>query len=482
MKKVIHIISALISINIFLLGLLLIDYDLLLLSILLLLVGNLFFGLTNVRYILFFIFNICMFVFLISRPFVSMMRGGEWWQVGSEHATLSALISLYLSLFFMYIGAFCLDKIILIKTNDYSMVKDLQPIELEHPFMKNLQNISMIIFYIAVLASFIEGWEKIIFMQSHTYTQYYISYQTSQNFIVKGLIQLMKPSLCIFLATMPNKNKALLPLSLFLISTLPQLFVGMRSPTMLAFAFIFSYFFLRDVYKFKESKRWIGKIEKLVIVISIPLLMAFLYGYNYWRTGRAVELFEGNLITNFLYQQGISFDVLVQGFDVMNLLPENKFPGYMFGPIYDNVIHNSLIGRLLFDTVSINNQSLDALALGHDMKAHLSFVLMGNNYLQGAGVGVVHILEVIHDIGWIGLIFYNLILGAGMVKMVDWFGLYNENKWVLTTLVIYALLQLFYTPRSDAIYMIAPIFSPYFWICVFVCYLFAKAKMSWKKI
>ncbi|MEK5435776.1 O-antigen polysaccharide polymerase Wzy family protein [Paenibacillus sp. FSL L8-0696] len=480
MKKTVYIILTILSLIIFPFGILLLDYNLILLGILLLLSGNLLFALTNRRYIIFSLFNICMFIFLISRPFVSMIRGDEWWILGSESSVFRTLVSLYISLLFMFIGASFFDKISLKKSRSVDV--HIRTEKVDRIFINKLQQISMIIFYISIVASFMEGLEKIIFMQTHTYTQYYTSYQTSQNTLVKGFIQLMKPSLCIFLATMPVKKKAIIPLLLFAISTLPQLFVGMRSPSMLAFMFIFSYFCLRDFHRSEENEKWIGKIEKTVIIAMIPILIGFSYGYNYWRTGRAVDLFEGNLVTNFLYQQGNSFDVLVKGFDVLDLLPIKSLPGYMLGPIYDNIVHNTLIGRVLFGTVSINNQSLEALALGHDMKAHLSYMLMGNNYLQGAGVGVVHILEVVHDIGWIGLIIYNILLGLGMVKMVDWFGKYaKNNSWIISTLVIYALLQLFYTPRSDAIYMIAPVFSPYFWICVIICFLFGKINVGKEK-
>lgn len=515
MKKKLYISLDASSLLLFLIGLIISKFNVMLWSILLLFVGNIVFAFTKIhRYFIFLLFNISMFLFLISRPFVSLLRGIQWWNIGSKGAVYNALISLYLSLLFMYVGSLIVDRIGYIKLrlkskNIYlsslfmhvgSFIVDrtgLNKLKLKKNnlcnhqdntnrllFIIQLQKITSVIFYIAIVAVFMEGYEKIVFMSTHTYTQYYTSYHTSQNILVKAFIQLMKPSLCIFLATMPTKKRAVPPLVLFLISTIPQLIVGMRSPTMLACMFIFSYYYLRDVCSKDKDEKWLGKREKTFILLMIPFIIVFLYGYNFWRNGKTLKLNNwSNLFLNFLYQQGKSFDVLVQGFDVMHLLPRNNFPGYMFGPIYDNFVYNSFVGRLLFGTVSINNQTIKAITLGHDMKAQLSYILMGKGYLQGAGVGTVHILEVIHDIGWVGLLIYNTILGMAFVKMVDWFGNYSKkNGWIVTTLSIYVFFQLYYTPRSDAIYMIAPIFSLYFWICVIICSTLAKMKISRQKL
>ena len=84
----------------------------------------------------------------------------------------------------------------------------------------------------------------------------------------------MKYSLCVFLATFPSKKRAFTPLFLFELSAIPELLIGVRNPIMLNSIFIFLYYIMRDIYE--KRQKWIGKIEKVILVISIPTSLIFM--------------------------------------------------------------------------------------------------------------------------------------------------------------------------------------------------------------
>ena len=85
-------------------------------------------------------------------------------------------------------------------------------------------------------------------------------------------------SLCLYLSTFPSKKQSLLPLLLYGGSAIPALIVGVRNPIILNCMFIFLYYFIRDTLNDKE--KWIGKFEKIVLIVSIPVSYTHLYYYR----------------------------------------------------------------------------------------------------------------------------------------------------------------------------------------------------------
>lgn len=214
-------------------------------------------------------------------------------------------------------------------------------------------------------------------------------------------------------------------------------------------------------YLYPNKEIWIGKIERLILVVAVPILIVFLYIYNFIRNGIAYTINQ-NILFDFLYQQGNSFSYLAQGFDVLHILPMNEFPGYMLGPSYDNVVYGSIIGRMIFGTSAIVGQSMDAVTRGHNMASHLSYILLGKEYLSGYGTGTVFILEIVHDVGWGGLVLYAIVFGWLCVKIMNSFA---SAKIVTNVIFLYSLLEIYFVPRSSALYFLMRSFiTPYFWI------------------
>lgn len=419
------------------------------------------------KYFIFLMFNLCLFLFLMGRPFVSLIQGEVWWDVASNDGIKKALLSLELCLITLPIGAN------IAKQTAKNKVKgNAIHYEFKDEKMIRMRNAAFIFFAIALIGSFADGYYKILFMSSHTYTEYYVEYSSELPIILRAFARLLKPSFCFYLATMPNKKESVLALILYTVTTIPYLIIGMRSPTMLALLFCFTYFCIRHFY-YTDGEVWIGKLEKILIILSLPILIMFCYAYNFIRTDRDYSI-NASFVLDFFYQQGISFDVLAQGFDILDILPLKGWPGYMLGPLYDNLFYNNLIGRILTNSDALVGQSMDTIIRSHDMKQHLSYMLMGNAYLLGYGKGSVYILEVVHDIGWIGLIAFSIWFGRLTVRMLDYF---VSNRIIVSTIFIYALLQIYYIPRSDALYFIQHIVDLYFWIPIAGIIILSKIKI-----
>lgn len=57
------------------------------------------------KYFIFLMFNLCLFLFLIGRPFVSLIQGEVWWNVATNEGIQKAILSLELCLVTLPIGA-----------------------------------------------------------------------------------------------------------------------------------------------------------------------------------------------------------------------------------------------------------------------------------------------------------------------------------------------------------------------------------------
>ncbi len=410
--------------------------------------------------IVFLCFNGTFFLFLTGRPLTCILRNIQWTNIGySYEADLFAVTIMYVSLLTLYVSAALtsLDK------SSEDIGREEQPI-----FIKNLQFVSFIVFFIGFICSMMEGMERILFMQTHTYVDIYTGeYKTSMPTVVKGFIQIMKPCMCIFLATFPSKRKSCIVLAAFLISTIPSLRVGMRSPTMLACVFIFVYYILRDAVRKPNEKRWFGKAEKTIVAILLPFVICFLLIYTELRNGYSNNISSKmrNPIINFLYEQSTTYNALVKFWDVKDQLPKLGFPGYFFGYAYDVFFQNGIISRLTGFSFPIG-QTMERLLVSHDLKLHLSYAVSGDMFFLGHGIGTSYILDVFVDYGWIGVIIFNIVLGWYLNKIK----FLISKHWIISTMILYSLLSIFYIPRSTALEPFVFILSPYFWLGIAICF------------
>lgn len=465
MKIKITDISLISTLLIFFIGYITTDFNIMIISSFALFVNNIIFSLMEKRKIIFLIFNCTFFLFLIGRPIIALFKGYIWWSIGTSTASMIfAVTSIYFSLIFLYIGA----RVGSIQFTCAALKADFSDIHSKQQVLIcNIQLITEIIFYLSLICFFIEGYQVILFMKTHTYVQYYTDYVINQPAIIKAMIQLMTPSMCVFLATFPSKKKTFFVLLSYMATTIIWLIVGMRSPIVLASIFALIYYIIRDIYKKPCEKKWFGKKEFIIVYLTIPILITFLFSYMWIRQGKTVDSAQAETpIISFIYQQGNSFYVLAKGYNLISELPDVGFPGYFFGPAYDNISQN-LIVRLFSDKKSLPGQSLEKISSSHDLRQHLSYLDNKGAYLLGNGIGTSYILDTYIPYGWIGLIIYNFFLGFIQIKMIVWI----KKNWLFMSIILYILLKLFYIPRSNAIECFIFLISPYFWIGILIYYI-----------
>ena len=416
---------------------------------------------------LFFWMQITIGVFLIVRPVIEAVTGQKWWNVegiGKENFYVAVLI-IFLSLLFMQLGAegtshilninrFEANKVVLSKKEDSTM------------FRNCLQIVSMVVFYLTAVFFFIEGIEKILYVYTHSYLEYYSSFSSKLPWFISTIGAMMKYSMCIFLASRPRKRRTFFVLALFELSALPDLIVGVRGTIMLNSIFILVYYLIRDFKGDKE--KWFGRFEKGIVIIGTPIALAFMTAYSFIRSGLRVLNFNiFKMIEDFFIGQGVTFEVVARGISVIDKLPKRNGRNYTFGQFIDYIVHGR-IGQALFGTsaLPVENSVINGTQ-SNSLSHNLSYVTKGKEYLEGQGWGSSYVLENYIDFGYVGVMVISLLLGALLIWM-----LYYIGKHLLSdTIIFISLLTIFYIPRAESTSWIMFSITLQFWVCVGCCWL-----------
>ena len=151
--------------------------------------------------------------------------------------------------------------------------------------------------------------ERYMYRRTTTYYDYYATFTSKLPYIVYLISVFMFFSMCVYLATKPKKKHAFIVLAMYVMSNGIYLLIGTRNPFILSLLFALIYYCMRQFSDKKEV--WIGKVEKTLIIASVPVLMLGMGAMNYLRDGAEVAT-NGimALLTDFIYKQGTSFGVL----------------------------------------------------------------------------------------------------------------------------------------------------------------------------
>lgn len=435
-------------------------------------IHNILYSFENLKTrIWFLIMHITIFTFLISRPFIGMLRGEKWWETTRQEPEniCFSIVVIVISLVALYIGA-RIGELIKVKKIDNEEIKK------KKEFRDALQVVSMVAYYATMCFFLIQEGEKLLFIQGKSYLEFYSEFQSQLPGIVVSIAALMKYSLCVYLATLPNKKRTFIALAFFEISAIPQLIIGVRNPIMLNSLFILLYYFLRDILG--DKKKWIGKIEKILLMIGIPFSLVFMSGYAYIRSG--MEIAQTNifkLFIDFFYGQGVTFNVLGIVYGHRFNLPMREWRNYTFGGMIDYILYGR-IGQKVWGTEALPSINCWANGrLSNNLSHNFAYLYMKENYLKGRGYGSSYLIENYVDFGYIGVAIFSLILGILLVYMLRRFG----RNTLVDTIVLVSLTTIFFIPRAEATGWLTFIITAQFWIGIAACYLGAYicTKLKW---
>ncbi len=445
-------------------GYLLGSFNILLCGVMALFLSNLCYCFENIRLrSLLLFFHMTIFVFLLTRPLISMLRGDMWWYFDRE-CVLFALQALFLTLLFLRLGAGIGECIFKKKHKEPAVPRPKGQYQIN--FQTSLQVVSLAFFALTMMFYLLLELEKLQFMQGRAYEELYIAFKSRYPSFFGTFSGMMKYALCLFLATLPSKRLAFVPLAVYFLSAAPSLLTGVRNPIVLNAIFVIVYYILRDAME--GGRKWLGKIEKACLILVAPVALVFLSAYNYIRDGQQVSMSAWESVVDLFYKQGVSFDVLCIGYGALPDLPDVVPKNYTFGPFVEYFAHGSVAQRF-FGALDLGTQNSVTRAVYGSSFAHSMSYVAKDDYLEGHGWGSSYLLETFADWGYLGIIIASILFGMILILMM----LALRKGILLRAITLVGLTSLYFVPRAETTGWISFVLTMQFWIAVGFCYVLA---------
>ncbi|MBQ9230158.1 MAG: O-antigen polysaccharide polymerase Wzy family protein [Prevotella sp.] len=399
------------------------------------------------KHITLLVFAIAFFTFLMGRMILPIFydTSNLIYDIGGanfSNETISHMdLSLFLALLFVYIGY---------KYVYREKYYEKEPFNRDELYVQNVRNLSRKLMYMTFPVALLLTLEKVYLVLTMGYVAMYIDFQSSFPYFVTLIGGWFYHAFFIFLATLPSKKEAKIPLSFYVTISILSLATGQRGSFVLGLLFVVMYLFLRNSLQTGDGS-WIGRRGIIAILVSLPLMVSFLFLMVYIRSDRDRSMSE-NLLISFFYQQGVSAEVIGYTYDYENRFPEGKV--YLLGDVTDYFRHN-IFARLLFGAKSAEPQSVEHALEDNSLDAALTYFVKPDLYLSGGGLGGCYVAEAWKDLGYFGICLVSFLYGLLLAKIPLWC---RKNFWIGSVgLVMFN--QIIFAPRAHAIKPIYVFFS-----------------------
>ncbi len=271
-----------------------------------------------------------------------------------------------------------------------------------------------LLFYFSIIMKLLVSGERMIFVLTTGYTDYYLSFSTKLPYLVGKIAALASPAFFAFLATNPKKNVLTPIMLLYLMDALVLMLAGQRNHIVRAIIICVAYLLLRN--KREPEAKWLRRRHMVAFVALVPIGIVGLQAWGTLRNGEAFQI-SGiwDTISDFFSDQGSTSAVLYHGAAMQEQFPADT--NYTFAAIV-NFFRNNVITQFLFDFEIYASQTVELALYGNNYGATLAYLAIPNHYLAGITMGTSYIAEVFHDFGWVGLILINFLY-AYLLKLLE---------------------------------------------------------------
>lgn len=392
-------------------------------------------------------FNGTFFIFLMGRLATNALTEGTLdfgFRPAIElHTDLLLYVSL-LMLFAGYAGAEIIANSRKSTKKRSRYMAPLTPNDSQHPFIRIVQLVSFVILAAAFAPYLAAILEKVQYAQTHSYQALYLRETSSLPFWVKKLAEMFIPALYVFLAAMPKKKYCIVPMAMYLAGSFVSIYSGRRTEFALVVMLMVFYVLSRDRFG-GTAERWLGRKERLLLLIGLPAVFSILFYFGYTRYGIHAEPFSPlEAIRGFFYEQGVSYRTIAYAKQYEAMLPDRP---YFWGPVIEYFKENALTKTLLPDFQQYGAQTVAQALHGVQFGDALSFLVNRSSYLAGGGTGSSYLAETFYCYGIAGIVLVNLIYG-GLLQFFD--HMFGRNLWV-SALCFFALYRICYAPRSSTL-------------------------------
>lgn len=390
--------------------------------------------------IFFLCFLLCFFTFLLGGQVINRIvpvYGFTFSDEIEKHTDVLLLISL----FGLLIGYILMDKL----GNKRKCNQEI--FDYNNRDFFNIRYISKILFYATYIFWIITLLDSILYVFQEGYTNYYLYYLSRIPAIIRQLAYICPMALFIFLSTMPRKKEAIKPILMYAAYLVLSLGTGRRIYFMTGILIIFAYALLRNAVN-PEDKPWVPRKGIIGIIVAIPVLLVFMYLFEYIRSeGSVGKASDYSPLVGFFVRQGTSINVIKYTeyfkdrlnseahYSLYNLIKWLQGRGGFF---------NKLFG-LNFD-FEIGKQSVLTATMGTNLADFVSYNANRTSFLSGMGYGSCYIAELYVDYGYVGVFIGNIIYGVLLCALLKKSPRDHRIWW--TALGFFIIDLLFKAPRA----------------------------------
>lgn len=384
------------------------------------------------------LFMLSFFTFLLGREFLFEYLGNERYYIFTPSIDNHAYFSLLISLWVIFLTYIALNHSkIRIKNKNFG-----------EQFGAKVVKISKLLFFtfypFLIVFTYLEIRRTLSLGYLQTYIASNVGWSTTATVIsVVGNISLF--AMYVFLMSFPSRTITVVTLAMYLSYSFLTIFTGKRAEFVCNIFTFIVYMEMR--YKRLHKKHWLNKKVILLGVILIPILISGLYRFDFVRSNRNNNSNFFSAAVSFFDQQGGSINVLKWEKYYENSLPANKV--YSLATFDSNIKGNVLFRRLLHTRVYYGN-SIEHAQYGSSLADSLSFLIYGDYYLRGRGIGSCFIAENYHDLGYFGIVLGSIVYAILLILYRN----SETNNILFGGIKLLSLNAFFITPRASFDYPI----------------------------
>lgn len=393
----------------------------------------------------------CFFVFLISRPTISLFfdapespaRQTLGTNFSSERLQIDILSCLYLAAAGLLIGAALVAP--RFKKQTLEAYDSGQA-----PWIRSVRFWSLVLFFSTMPFQALVLLDVSSTVATSGFYENRVQAVSGLPSIVHIIAGMFDVGFFVFLATRPSKRAASIPILAYVALAALSLATWQRSSFILSIVFVLMYLVHRHGTD-AEATKWItARFVAITTLAAIPLGALMLsIGNLRGRQGQASEypLFG---FLDFLYGQGISINVVGYAIALEDRVADNKF--YSFGPLIEFFKWN--VGSLLTGAEAPVGQNAVRAIEGHQFAHAISYAVMPDVYLSGSGYGSSFVAELWTDFGPMGILIGSMALGAFLMWLPR---VLSSRNLLLATVGLMVMREIMFVPRASLVqFLVSP--------------------------
>lgn len=416
------------------------------------------------------LFNVCFFTFLLGNVFFSCLDNEDTLTGFSNRTIEKMYIYMSVSLISITIGMLLGEiskRSFRIAPKHLRIREQARSSENAYPISALQIQIVTIAFYVTYPFYLLSLVEKVLFVGSTSYLDYYTTYVSRIPYFLLKIGELNLILFALMFCVHHEKKKLLLPTVLFIGASALSLGIGQRNIFVLNCIMLSCCLYYANKRCLKYTgQRLYSKSLIWIVLILMPIVISFLYAWGNIRQGNAEEIKLTGGIREFFKSQGGQIVFLANTIEYKDVIWKQEIP-YTFSAIY-NYFRN-LFGLIDFGTYTVEN----ALR-GNSLGATQFYITSPGSLLAGKGAGCCYLSELYYDWGLAGIILGSLFLGYVLRRLtID-----ERNKPWVNAFIILMIRWIVYIPRASYFDWISSTFNIWNIAVVFLIFTFVRTIRS----